>query len=71
MAAENSTIVDEIMAESGQTVVQGKDQLLATLQQQVQQLMKMQGGRHVEAVGEADVGGQAGTGHGSQAQLAQ
>ena len=71
MAAENSTIVDEIMAESGQTVVQGKDQLLATLQQQVQQLMQMQGGRHVEAVGEADVGGQAGTGHGSQAQLAQ
>ena len=72
IAAENS-IVDEIMAESGQVAVQGKDQLLATLQHQVQQLIEMQGGDHgrVGAAGQADGGKQDGTGRSNPAQVAQ
>ena len=68
LAADNN-IVDEIMAESGQALVHEKDQLLATLQQQVHQLIQMQGGRHVGHVEQADAGGQAGTGPGIVAQV--
>ena len=48
----DNTIVDQVMAESEQTV-QGRDQQLHDLQQQVRQLLQLQGN-----------GGQQGVGHG-------
>ena len=48
----DNTIVDQVMAESEQSV-QGRDQQLHDLQQQVRQLLQLQGN-----------GGQQGVGHG-------
>ena len=46
---QDSSIVDQVMSETGQSGQQGNDQLLLSLQQQVAQLIRQQGG--AQAVG--------------------
>ena len=76
MTADNS-VVDQVMAECGQATEQNKEQLLNILQQQLDQLRQVHRGGHAsydgqgEMGGQDDVGGQAGTVPGNQAQLAQ
>ena len=60
----DNTIVDQVMADSGQTI-QGRDQQLHSLQQQVMQLMQVQGNSGQQAVGQVVAG------HGQPAQAAQ